>query len=288
MKVIIFGTSGMIGSTMFKVLREIGDLSVWGTLRSAYDRRFFGQADASRLIDGINATHSDSLVRVFATIRPDVVVNCAGLTKHHPAAEDLLQNLEINALLPHRLARICEVNGARLIHVSTDCVFQGNKGAYVESDVPDAQDCYGKSKSMGELISAPHAITLRTSTIGHELGKRHGLLEWFLSQKGQCKGFSRAIFSGLSTVEFAQVVRDIVLPRPDLYGLYHVSSKAINKLDLLRLIARVYKKKIEVIPDESLVIDRSLDGSGFSKATGYVVRDWEAMINRMHERSLKE
>lgn len=288
MKIIILGSNGMIGSTMFKVLRESSDLTVWGTLRSAHDLRFFPQADARQLIEGIDVSNLDSVLKVFSTIRPDVVVNCMGLTKHRPEADDPLQNLELNAILPHRLARMCEVAGARLVHVSTDCVFLGSKGSYVESDVPDAQDFYGKSKSLGEVVSAPHAITLRTSTIGHELHTRYGLLEWFLSQEGQCKGFSRAIFSGLPTVVFAQVVRDIVLPRPNLHGLYHVSAKAINKLDMLQLIARVYKKEIDIVPDDSLVIDRSLDGARFLAATGYLAPDWEEMINLMRERTAKE
>ncbi len=283
MKVMILGSSGMIGSTMLKVLSESGDLTVWGTLRSAQDRRFFPQFDAIQFIDGVDAAHPDSMLKAFATIRPDVVVNCAGLTKHRPESDDPLQNLELNATLPHRLARICEVAGARLVHVSTDCVFQGSKGDYVESDVPDAQDFYGKSKSMGEVSSALHVITLRTSTIGHELHTRYGLLEWFLSQEGQCKGFPRAIFSGLPTVVFAQVIRDFVLPRPDLHGLYHVSAKAINKLDLLKLIATVYKKEIDIIPDCNFVIDRSLNGTRFSMATNYVAPDWEELIKLMYE-----
>lgn len=283
MKVMILGASGMIGSTMLKVLSESGDLTVWGTLRSAQDRRFLPQSDAMQFITGIDVTHTDSLLKAFATVSPDVVVNCAGLTKHHPESDDPLQNLELNATLPHRLARICEVAGARLVHVSTDCVFQGIRGGYVESDVPDAQDSYGKSKSMGEVSSALHAITLRTSTIGHELRTRYGLLEWFLSQEGQCKGFPRAIFSGLPTVVFAQVVRDFVLPRPDLYGLYHVSAKAINKLDLLKLIASVYKKEIDIIPDCNFVIDRSLNGTRFSMATNYVAPGWDELVKIMYE-----
>jgi dTDP-4-dehydrorhamnose reductase len=288
MKVIVLGSNGMIGSTMFKVLRESSELGVWGTLRSGHDRRFFTQADARQLIDGIDAFQSDALLKVFATIRPDVVINCVGLTKHRPETDDPLQSLELNAALPHRLARMCEVASARLVHVSTDCVFLGSKGSYVESDLPDATDFYGKSKSMGEVVFAPNAITLRTSTIGHELYTRYGLLEWFLSQERQCKGFSRAIFSGLPTVVFAQIVRDIVLPRPTLHGLYHVSAKSINKLDLLQLIAKIYKKKIDIVKDDSVVIDRSLDGARFSAATGYVVPDWEELINLMHVRTAKE
>lgn len=287
MKVVVLGANGMIGNAMFKVLREKSDLTVWGTLRSAQGSGLFSELESKHLIDDIDVLNLDSLMKLFTTTHPDVVINCVGLTKHRPEASDLLRTLELNATLPHRLARMCEAVGARLIHVSTDCVFLGSKGSYVETDVADAEDSYGKSKSLGEVISVPHVITLRTSTIGHELNTSYGLLDWFLSQRERCKGFSRAVFSGLPSVVFAQVVRDIVLPRSDLHGLYHVSAKAINKLDLLQLIARVYEKKIDIIPDDCLVIDRSLDGTRFSEATGYVAPDWEELIRLMHGRNVK-
>ena len=186
MKVLILGASGMIGSTTFKVLRQSGTLDVWGTLRSSYDRSLFSQTDALKLIDGVELTHSDLLPRLYSNLKPDVVVNCAGLTKHRAEANDPIQNIELNSILPHRLAGLCKLAGARLVHVSTDCVFQGDKGGYVESDSPDARDFYGRSKSMGEIICSPHVITLRTSTIGHELKTRYGLLEWFLSLDDNC------------------------------------------------------------------------------------------------------
>lgn len=282
MNVLILGPNGMIGSTMFRVLREKGDLSVWGTLRAAESRQLFTEDEARHLVDGVDAAQPDSLLKAFALTQPDVVLNCIGLTKHRPESDDPLQTLQLNAVLPHRLAHLCEVAGARLIHVSTDCVFLGTKGGYVETDAADADDFYGKSKHLGEVVTAPHAITLRTSTIGHELHTRYGLLEWFLAQQKQCNGFPRAIFSGLPTVVFAQVVRDVVIPRPELSGLYHVAARPINKLALLELIAKVYKKDIDIIPDDSLVIDRSLDGTRFAEATGYIAPDWDEMINLMH------
>lgn len=287
MKIITLGASGMIGSAMFKVLRESSDLTVWGTLRSAYDRCSYSEAENKQLVDGIDVLHSNSLTKLLLKVRPDVVVNCIGLTKHHPDAGDPVQSLEINAVFPLRLSSICEYAGVRLIHVSTDCVFQGSRGNYSESDSPDATDWYGKTKSMGEIMNASHAVTLRTSTIGHELNTRYGLLEWFLSQMHQCRGFSRAIFSGLPTIIFAQIVRDIVLPKPDLHGLYHVSASSINKLDLLRIIARVYDKKIEIIADDSLVIDRSLNSTRFSSATNYKAPSWEEMVTLMHNTQLR-
>jgi len=159
--------------------------------------------------------------------------------------------------------------------------FSGKQGRYTEDDLPDADDIYGRTKALGE-INYPNAITLRTSTIGHELQSRYGLLDWFISQQGSCKGFKRAIFSGLPTVEFARVIRDIVIPRPDLHGIYHVAGPAIAKYDLLKLIAEVYKKTIDIIPDNDFSIDRSLDADRFLAATGYQPPDWPDLIKLMY------
>jgi dTDP-4-dehydrorhamnose reductase len=183
--------------------------------------------------------------------------------------------------MPHRLAGLCKLAGARLIHVSTDCVFSGEKGKYVENDFADARDVYGKSKALGE-VDYPHAITLRTSTIGHELQSEYGLLNWFLSQKGACRGYTRAVFSGLPTVVFAQVVRDIVIPNVNMSGLYHVAAKSISKYDLLKLIAGVYGKTIEIVSDDKLVIDRSLNAERFQLATGYIAPEWPELVKLMH------
>lgn len=281
MKVLVVGASGMIGSTVLRVLSEKKDWQVFGSVRDASVKHFFSQAIGERLLAGVDVEYPDSLVRVLDQIRPDVVVNCAGLTKHKPEAEDPLVSIPINTLMPHRLAGLCKLVGARLIHVSTDCVFSGEKGNYTEEDFADARDVYGKSKALGE-VDYPHAVTLRTSTIGHELQSTYGLLDWFLSQEGRCKGYTRAVFSGLPTVVFAQVVRDVVIPNKELSGLYHVAAKPIDKFSLLKLIAGVYGKTIEIAPDEKLVIDRSLDASRFQSATGYVAPEWAALIKLMH------
>ncbi len=281
MKILVLGASGMIGSAMVRVLGENSAWEVFGTLRSADAKRFFLSAVAGKLLPGVDIDNQDALLRVFSGVRPDVVINCIGLTKHHKESDDPVLAIPINALLPHRIAEVCAVARARLIHVSTDCVFSGLKGSYVEGDPADARDVYGKTKFLGE-VDYPHAVTLRTSTIGHEFQSTHGLLEWFLSKEGKCKGFERAIFSGLPSTVFAQVVRDVVIPRTDLSGLYHVGAEAINKYELLRLIAKVYGKSIEVIRDESFAIDRSLDSELFSRKTGYIAPSWPELIQSMY------
>lgn len=281
MKILVVGSSGMIGSTVLRVLSENNDSDVFGSIRDENCKRFFSESIAARLVAGVDVEQTDHLVKLLDQIRPDVVVNCAGLTKHKPEADDPLVSIPINTLMPHRLAGLCKLVGARLIHVSTDCVFSGAKGRYVEDDFADARDVYGKSKALGEL-HYPHTVTLRTSTIGHELQSQYGLLDWFLAQEGRCKGYSRAIFSGLPTVVFAQIIRDFVIPNLALSGLYHIAAKPINKLDLLGLIADVYAKQIDIIPDDKLILDRSLDAQRFQLATGYIAPEWPELISTMH------
>lgn len=286
MRILVLGASGMIGSAMLRVLSENTDWTVVGTVRMDSDRRFFAERVASMMLSGVDLSREDALVRLFSVTKPDVVVNCVGLTKHLPAGNDPLTAILMNALLPHRLAELCGSAAARLIHISTDCVFSGAKGNYRETDPADAQDVYGRTKCLGE-VGGPGLVTLRTSTIGHELRTKYGLLEWFLSQT-RCKGFTRTVFSGLPSVVFAQVVRDFVIPDTCLAGLYHVAGPPIAKVDVLSIIAQVYRADVEIIPDDSVVVDRSLDGSWFREVTGYFAPAWPELVATMHSYFEKE
>lgn len=281
MKVLILGASGMLGSAMFKTLSKNESLQVVASLRDHRKSSFFDDSLRANLIAGIDILDQDSLVQLLTNTRPDVVINCVGLIKQLGNAKDPLVALPLNAMFPHRLARLCALLGARVVHISTDCVFDGKKGNYLESDLSNAEDLYGKSKYMGELHDYPHAITLRTSIIGHELDSKHSLVDWFLSQEGEVKGFSKAIFSGLPTVELAKVVECHVLPKPELSGLYHVAAAPISKLDLLTLVAQEYGKNIRIVPDSQLVIDRSLNGIRFREASGYTAPAWPELIRLM-------
>lgn len=280
MKILILGASGMIGNTMHRILAGNTNWDVVGSVRSAVIPEPFNLPGANRVC-GIDLANSDHLSKLFCEVLPDVVINCAGLTKHLSGGNDPVQALTMNALLPHRLAKLCGISGARLIQISTDCVFSGNQGNYCEDDQPDALDLYGKTKNLGE-VTGPRLLTLRTSTIGHEFGTRYGLLEWFLAQE-RCKGYRKAIFSGLPSAEFAKVVRDFVIPNQTLEGLYHVGAEAINKDALLRLIAKVYRKGVDIETDDQVVIDRSLDSSRFTAATGYSASGWLEMIETMYQ-----
>jgi len=281
MRIMVLGASGMLGNAMIRVLSEKTDWQVHGTIRNESLKRFFRADITERLLSGIDVGQYDSLLQAFIIIRPEVVINCIGLVKQLAKAEDPLQAIPINTLLPHRLAKLCELSGARLVHMSTDCVFSGDKGGYRESDPPDAADLYGRSKFLGEVVSS-HAITLRTSIIGHELHSTHGLVGWFLSQQKQCNGFTKAIFSGLPTVVMAQIIRDVIIPHKELSGVYHVAAQPISKYELLKLIADVYGKRIDIIPNDQLVVDRSLNADRFQDATGYIAPSWPELIKLMH------
>lgn len=281
MRVLVLGASGMLGNAVLRVMHEKRDFEVFGTVRSSSVSHFFSKEITKTMIAGCDVSDHDALVKLFAQIRPNVVINCIGLIKQLADVDDPLITLPINAMLPHRLANLCDLAGARLIHMSTDCVFSGEKGGYKESDTSDATDLYGKSKYLGE-VDYPHAITVRTSIIGHELQSAHGLVGWFLSQEGHCRGYRKAIFSGLPTVVLAQIIRDIVMVNFDLSGVYHVAAKPISKYDLLKLVAEVYGKSIEITPDDRLVIDRSLSAERFYQATGYVAPEWIDLIKTMH------
>ena len=279
--VLVLGATGMLGNTILRYFHARSEFSTAGTIRGFIPPAVFSGADYN-IVSGVDVSNADCLVELFSTYRPTVVINCIGLVKQLSASEDPLNCMPINSLLPHRLAALCGTIGARLVHISTDCVFDGKKGMYLESDWPNARDLYGRSKLLGE-VSNLNAITLRTSIIGHEMGVSHSLLEWFLSQDERAHGFRKAIFSGLPTVELARVIHDFVLPEPSLNGVYHVSSDPIDKFSLLKLFASEYSKNTDVIPNDELIIDRSLDSKKFRTTTGFMPNCWEEMVRLMRE-----
>ena len=281
-RVLVLGVSGMLGNAVFRFFAQSDGYSVMGSARSAGVLRLLPKELREQVVCGVDVENTDSLMRLFALARPNVVINCIGLIKQLAEADDPLAAIPINALLPHRVARLCDVAGARMIHMSTDCVFAGTRGMYREQDASDANDLYGRSKYLGE-VDYQHAVTLRTSIIGHELNSAHGLVGWFLAQQGAVNGYARAVFSGLPTVELARVMRDFVIPNTNLRGLYHVSAEPINKFELLNLVAKVYGKNIAITPDDNLVIDRSLDSSRFREVTGYQPAAWPELVRRMRE-----
>jgi dTDP-4-dehydrorhamnose reductase len=237
--------------------------------------------DADNSYDGIDARSPDALSRVLADYRPQAVVNCIGIVKQRRAAADAIASLEINALFPHRLSLMCRMVDARLIHLSTDCVFSGERGAYTEDDLPDADDLYGRSKLLGE-VGGPGAITLRTSIIGTELSRRSSLIEWYLAQRGTIKGYTRAIYSGFTTQQMARIIEHLLVVHPGLSGIWHVAAASISKHDLLCRLGRLLDRRdVAIEPDDSFVCDRSLNGERFAKATGCRAPSWDQMLTEL-------
>jgi dTDP-4-dehydrorhamnose reductase len=281
MKILILGGSGMLGHRLWINLRK--EHEAWVTVRgenNPFPNLPEFPPDSIRYrVDGLIF---DEVTRALASIQPDLVINCIGLIKQmgHLALDPLF-SISVNSLLPHRLSLICRTAKIRMIQISTDCVFSGRKGNYIEDDQSDAEDVYGRTKFLGEVYY-PHTITLRTSIIGQELKTRLGLIEWFLSQQGTIKGYQRAIYTGFTTDELSHIVLKYVIPHPELSGLYHVSSNPISKYDLLMLAKDAYRKDdLTILPDQEFFCDRSLDSTRFRQATGYETPSWQEMIAEM-------
>ncbi|MGH7146380.1 MAG: dTDP-4-dehydrorhamnose reductase family protein [Nitrospiraceae bacterium] len=281
MRVLILGGSGMLGHRLWMELSKVHQ--TWITVRtSAHIIPDLPGVDRSHIRENVEATNFDEVIRAFASIQPDVVINCIGLVKQLPLSNDPLTSLEINALLPHRISLISRASKIRMIHFSTDCVFSGKKDCpYAENDQSDAEDLYGRSKFLGEVSYGSHTLTLRTSIIGRELHKGYGLVEWFLSQTEHVKGYRKAIFSGFTTGMIAKILIEHVLPNPQLAGVYHLSSEPTSKHDLLRLINDVYGRGIKIEPDSEVVCNRALDSSRFRSETGFKPPSWPDMIQSM-------
>lgn len=276
--ILILGVSGMFGHVAFDALAAYPGFKVSGTLRKATGKT----ESAHPVFLDVDAFRPETVEQVILAQRPDVVINCIGIIKQLKEAHDSVTSIAINSLFPHQLAGICARAGARLIHVSTDCVFSGDRGNYAETDPSDATDLYGRTKYLGELHPYDHCVTLRTSIIGHELNTRYGLVEWFLAQQGPVKGFTRAIYTGFPTVELARIIAEYVIPNPGLKGLYQVASSPINKYELLKRVATTYGKDIQVQPADQFFCDRSLNGRKFADATGYIAPDWPVLVQQMH------
>ena len=279
MKILVLGATGLLGNAMFRSMSKMSGARVSGTIRREAARKLFAPEHAAGLTVVEDIENPDALARLFDAAGPDVVINCIAVGR--PAPADPLRSIQVYSVLPRRLSHLCRLAGARLIQISSDGVFSGVRGAYTEDDLPDANDVYGVSKLLGEAAE-PHAFTLRTSIIGHELQSRGGLLEWFLSQQGHCSCYTRAIFSGFPTIVLADLIRDVVIQHPDLHGIYHMATRPISKFDLLQLVATRYGKAIELIADDRASPDRSLVAERFRQATGYLPPDWPELVDVMY------
>lgn len=280
MRLLILGGAGMLGHKLASCLRD--DFDTWMTFRGSLDAHARPELfDSNKVVEHLDVVNTDVLIETLARIRPDAVINCIGIIKQLPTADDPILSISVNALLPLRLQQLCRATGARLVHFSTDCVFSGRKGMYTEEDPSDASDLYGRTKFLGET-SGPGAVTIRSSIIGRELSTTSGLVEWFLSRRGgRIEGYTHAIYSGFTTQAMARIVRTVLVDHPELEGTLHVSSTPISKYDLLVLMRRAYAMDIEIVPSDRVRIDRSLDSSKFRTLTGFKPPTWQEMVDEL-------
>ena len=281
-RIFIFGGDGMLGHILLKNLEKKHDVKV--TLRNNilfYDK--YNIFNINNSIDEFDPLNSHNLDEILCEYRPDIVINALGLIKQRSEAANYILSLEINSLFPHRLALACKRINARFIQLSTDCVFSGKKGSYIETDLPDACELYGRTKLLGECYYE-NVLTLRTSFFGLELRHKTGLIEWFLAQSGEIRGYTKAIYSGILTSEMGKVIEDIITKYPEMSGLWHVSSEPIDKYGLLVKLSDIMgRNDIKIKPDNSFCCDRSLNAQKFKEYTGYQPPSWNSMLSTLAE-----
>ncbi len=280
--ILILGASGMLGNAIYRYLIKNKVFKVYGTIRSESFLRFFPSNLKENLFTNIDINYLNDLEKLVNDLDPNLIINCIGIIKQKEKIIKLADYIYLNSLIPHKLAELAFKVNAKLLHFSTDCVFSGKKGFYKETDFADADDIYGRSKFIGEL-NYPNTITLRTSIIGHELNSSLSLIDWFLSQEHSIKGYNKAIFSGLPTVEIARIIENYIIPANDLYGLYHLSAEPISKYSLLNIVSKIYKKNIIIEKDEEFIVDKSLNSSKFRKETTFFPKQWDQLIKEMKD-----
>lgn len=286
MRILVLGGTGMLGHQLYRSFHTRHE--TWTTLRGRTAQGLPDYFDPRRCLPGVDACAFDTVARALTECRPDVVVNAIGVVKQVADWVGPIGCIQTNALYPHQLGRLCADQGARLIHISTDCVFSGVKGNYTEEDPTDPEDLYGRTKVLGE-VQGPQVLTMRTSFIGPELRAPTGLLGWFLAQNGQrLRGFTRAIFSGWTSRALADVLLAVIEQHPALAGLHHVAAHPISKYDLLCKLRDAFGVKAEIEPYDGMRCDRSLNAARFRAATGLPVPSWDQMVADLRAHFEKE
>lgn len=251
-KILVLGRAGMLGHVVYEKLSKEVDFSVVGCARQATDEH----------TEVVDVSDMQAVAEMVSRVKPDVVVNCVGVLVK--GSSDSVSNaILLNSYLPHHLAALGEKHGFKLVHVSTDCVFSGDRGGYHDSDVCDGDTPYARTKTLGEVNDEKH-LTIRTSIIGPELKPNGtGLLDWFLKQTGEIGGYSEAYWSGVTTIELAKAIVEFI--RQDICGLYQFTVEPkISKYDLLILFKEswgVEDVTVKANPnyrcDKSMISDRS-------------------------------
>lgn len=262
----ILGSAGMLGHVVYYHLKELNKYRI---VDASFPNKLH---EGSKLLD---VTNANELKKFIMEEKPDIIINCIGILIKG-SQKDPSNAIYLNSFFPHQLVKMLRKSGGKLIHVSTDCVFTGENGAYTENDFRDADDIYGRSKALGEVINETD-ITLRTSIIGPELKEQgEGLFHWFMQQKGMINGYTKVMWGGVTTLELAKVM-DMVISKNNT-GLVHITNREpISKYDLLQLIRKIFNKTdVEINPIEGKVSDKSLKSIRYDFT--YDVASYDKMI----------
>lgn len=266
-KVLIIGATGMLGHVVHKYFEQ---LDIYELNNSVYRSPLNNQSIVCNVKD------QSAVAELFKQIKPEIVINCVGALMQE-SNNNPTSAIYLNALFPNVLKDLCNQYHTKLVHISTDCVFSGKKGAYSEEDFRDADDVYGRSKALGEIFDSPHC-TLRTSIIGPELKNGTGLFHWFMKQEGEVKGYTKAYWSGVTTLELAKAIHKAI--KNNLEGLYHVTNgDKISKHDLLHLFNKHRNSPLSIVPYDGYVADKSLVKSG---KFDFEVPGYEEMVEHIY------
>lgn len=286
MKILLIGSNGLIGTNLFYVLQKNSSYDIYCLVRDKNKlNKFYDNFRFKNFLELDDFSNFSKLKSLIGSLKPQVIINCCGITKHNPNIKNMHDVIFINTLFPQLMAMLSDQFNFRFIQISSDCVFNGKKGLYDENALKDSVDFYGITKSLGEINDTKN-LTIRTSTIGHEVSSSYGLLNWFLKQN-KCKGYINAIFSGPTTIELAKIIQNIIIPMNDLSGLLNVAAEPIDKYSLLAIIKNIYSLDTKIEPSSEIKVNRSLDNRKFLAATHYSIKSWEIMIKEMFlERNL--
>ena len=275
MKILILGGDGMIGHKMDQVL-SVQNHEIVISIREKKDLTLKSISSKSKVF--FNDFLKDNIIDFLVKVNPDVIINAIGLTIRRGAKKNISDTIYLNSLFPHQLSNWALAFKKRLIHFSTDCVFSGSEGSYLEDATPNALDYYGKTKGLGE-INSKSSLTIRSSMIGPELFNKTELFEWIINNKEkEINGFSRVMYSGVTTIYMARLLSDLIVNHKNLDGIYNVASKPISKFELLHLINDKFDLGLIINKDQNITSNKTLNPSKIEKEIGIESPHWNDLI----------
>ena len=278
MKVLILGSDGMIGHKIAQALNDECELIL--SSRKSISLDTIGVKRGKILFHDLITDNLDSMLK---KIFPDLIINCAGITTRRGVKDNIQNTRLLNSDIPHKLDSWANLNSKKLIHFSTDCVFSGSRGNYLDNDISDANDTYGKTKAAGEVNSF-NTLTIRCSMIGRELYNFTELFEWLVKNKNKnIDGYSKVFYSGITTVRMGKIISKIIKEDINLTGIYNISSIPISKFDLLHKLSNAFGLNVDITENKNINSNKVLNSKKFAEITGIKTPDWDDLISEFVE-----